>query len=343
MSRLVTARRATLFSVVAFAFVSINTASAQQTTPQTDAVNAAATQSAPANPMPQTSPMQNPSVAESWGHQVSPASHLMDFAGRGPGTLLQWSYGTSFSGGPDLSEPLVTDRPDFTEASSTVGNGVLQIEAGYTYTTDSDGGETVRSNSWGEPLFRYGMFAEWFEWRLAVFPVDERSNIAGTRNSNSGVEDLYFGAKIGLTPQEGILPEMAILPQMTIPTGSNEFSSGELQPGVNWLYSWELCEDVSLAGSTQFNRAIDDTGHAYTEWAQSIATGLSLTEDVSVYGEWYALFPNSADTAKPEHYMNGGFAVLMGNDVQWDIRAGFGLNSAADDFFVGTGLSLRFH
>ncbi|MGE3408748.1 MAG: hypothetical protein AB7I37_18160 [Pirellulales bacterium] len=40
------------------------------------------------------------------------------------GTLFQWSYGTSFSGGPDLSEPIVTDRPDFTEASVTVGQGV---------------------------------------------------------------------------------------------------------------------------------------------------------------------------------------------------------------------------
>ena len=34
-------------------------------------------------------------------------------------TLLQWSYGTSFEGGPDLYEPLVTDRPDFTESSVT--------------------------------------------------------------------------------------------------------------------------------------------------------------------------------------------------------------------------------
>src|SRR5262245_53064759 len=39
-------------------------------------------------------------------------------------TLFQWSYGTSFSGGPNLDEPLVTDRPDFTEASVTVGRGV---------------------------------------------------------------------------------------------------------------------------------------------------------------------------------------------------------------------------
>ena len=58
---------------------------------------------------------------------------------------MQWSYGTSFSGGPDLDEPLVTDRPDFTEASSTVGRGVAQLEFGYTYTYNDDAGQAVRT------------------------------------------------------------------------------------------------------------------------------------------------------------------------------------------------------
>ena len=39
----------------------------------------------------------------------------------------------------NLSEPLITDRPDFTEASSTVGYGVTQFELGYTYAFDNDG------------------------------------------------------------------------------------------------------------------------------------------------------------------------------------------------------------
>jgi len=29
--------------------------------------------------------------------------------------------------------------------------------------------------------------------------------------------------------------------------------------------------------------------------------------------------------------------------VQWDVRAGVGLNDAADDYFVGTGLSVRMY
>jgi hypothetical protein len=55
------------------------------------------------------------------------------------------------------------------------------------------------------------------------------------------------------------------------------------------------------------------------------------------------LSPISADTNRPQHYFNGGFTYLFNNDVQWDIRAGVGLNEAADNFFAGTGLSLRYY
>jgi len=60
------------------------------------------------------------------------------------------------------------------------------------------------------------------------------------------------------------------------------------------------------------------------------------------YTEWFAVFPDSADTQQTEHYFNGGFTYLISNDIQWDVRAGTGLNDAADDFFVGTGVSIRF-
>jgi hypothetical protein len=54
------------------------------------------------------------------------------------------------------------------------------------------------------------------------------------------------------------------------------------------------------------------------------------------------LAPCSADTNHTEHYFNGGFSLRLTNDIQWDFRAGVGLNDAADDFFTGTGLSVRF-
>ncbi len=256
-----------------------------------------------------------------------------------PGTLFQWSYGNSFSGGPDLNAPLVTDRPDFTEASSTVGRRVAQLEFGYTYISDNDGIDQTIGHSYPEMLLRYGVFYNWLEFRAAWNYANEVVNSVNT----AGSEDLYLGFKIGLTPQEGCLPEMSLIPQMTVPTGHDAFSADEVLPGVNWIYGWEINDFISTAGSTQFNRAIDATTiAAYTEWAQSWTVAYSLGERLGGYTEWFALFPTSADTAKPEHYYNGGFTYLVSDDIQWDIRAGVGLNDAADDYFVGTGLSVRF-
>lgn len=183
------------------------------------------------------------------------------------------------------------------------------------------------------------MLAEWLEFRVGWNYAGEDDGFLET----SGAEDLYLGFKIGLTPQAGFLPEMALIPQTTVPTGHHAYTADEVLPGMNWIYGWELNERISTAGSTQFNRTIDDgSDTAYTEWAQSWTVGYSLADRLGAYTEWFALIPHSAGTEPNQHYFNGGFTFLISNDAQWDIRAGIGLNDSADDFFVGTGLSLRF-
>jgi hypothetical protein len=51
-------------------------------------------------------------------------------------------------------EPLVTDRPDFTESSSAVGSGVVQLESGLTY-ADFRGGFDI--TTFPEILARWGV------------------------------------------------------------------------------------------------------------------------------------------------------------------------------------------
>ncbi len=245
-------------------------------------------------------------------------------------------------GGPNLNEPLVTDRPDFTEASSTVGKGVTQLEFGYTCTYNNDAGTSVRDHSVGEPLLRYGLFDDWLELRIGLFPLEQQSTTGGVANAARGTGDLYTGFKLGLTPQQGLLPEVALIAQMNLPTGSSAFTSSRIEPGLNWNYSWEINDFISTAGSTQGNRRIDETtGQDYLEMAQSWTFAFSCTEALGAYTEWFALIPNGADTALTEHYFTGGFTCLISNDLQFDIRAGVGLTAAADDYFVGTGFSIR--
>ena len=263
----------------------------------------------------------------------------------GPSTLFRWSYEE-----PDdepetskLDEPLVTDRPDFTEASTTVGQGVAQLELGYTYTSDRNNGDSMAEHSFGEPLLRYGVGADWFELRFALRPTHVRQSVGGVTQTDSGVSDLYLGVKLALTAQQGIFPEMALVPQMTVPTGSRAFTNDEVLAGVNWLYSWDVTDELSIAGSSQFNRSLDDSGDSYIQFAQSLSAGYAFTDELGAYAEWYVLTPASSSAAPTEHYIDGGFTVLLNNDVQWDIRAGKGVSSAAADYFVGTGLSVRFH
>ncbi len=255
------------------------------------------------------------------------------------GSLFRWSAAPSAGELAQPDEPLVTDRPDFTEASSVVGLGVLQIESGYTYTYDNEAGDRTIGHSYPESLFRYGILANWLEFRLAMNYGDENSNGI----SSVGADDLYLGFKIGLTPQEGLRPEMAIIPQMTVPTGSSERTDGKVLAGLNWLYGWDINDFFSTAGSTQFNKSLDQvTGESYTQWAQSWTIGYSLTERLGGYTEYYGFYPSGAETQQVEHYFDGGLTYLINNDIQYDIRAGKGLNDAADDYFFGTGLTIRF-
>jgi hypothetical protein len=169
------------------------------------------------------------SCGQEWGSLMEEAAYVQSSAeeaencgppfGEGRKTLLQWSYGTRFGGGPDLDKPLVTDRPDFTEASSTVGRGVVQLEYGYTYFYDRSGQQTTRLHSFGEPLLRIGLGADWFEFRVATNYLSETRRDDTGSVSDHGFDDLYLGVKLGLTPQEGILPEVAIAPALLLPTG----------------------------------------------------------------------------------------------------------------------------
>lgn len=66
---------------------------------------------------------------------------------------------------------MATDRPDVTEASSTVGAGVLQLETGYTYVRDRSDIKVSQSHSFPETLFRYGTPIDWLAFGSPRTPL----------------------------------------------------------------------------------------------------------------------------------------------------------------------------
>lgn len=262
-------------------------------------------------------------------------------------TLFEWAVGKKGNDGPNGGEEediIATDRPDFTEASSTVGQGRVQLETGYTFVYDNEGGAKVYTHSYPEALLRIGLFAEWFELRLGWNYFTERTTDPTFAQTLWGSGDLYLGTKLFLTEQKGCLPESSFLVQTFLPLGHSAFSADTLLPGVNYLYGWDINDFLSAGASTQANRRRDAVGHSYVEFAQSLTIGYTLTDRLRAYTEGFALIPTGArdGVTGPEPYFNGGFTYLVTNNFQLDLRAGVGLNSHAADYFTGAGASIRY-
>src|SRR5262245_10367572 len=106
-------------------------------------------------------------TAESENGSSSSPRTLMAWSGAGKEPKAEDSDANSGADSEKSEEkPIESDRPDFTEASSTVGKGRIQLEAGYTYIRDRPGSVTTHSHSYPEALLRIGALAEWLEFRL---------------------------------------------------------------------------------------------------------------------------------------------------------------------------------
>lgn len=256
-------------------------------------------------------------------------------------TCFQWSGIEPVEEEPEFDR-IITDRPHFSEASNLVGLGTIQLETGFTYFYNDDGGQKTALHSFPEPLLRMGLFAEWFEFRLAYNYLIENTSSALGSNRASGSDDIYLGAKIALTEQAGFLPEMAIFPQMRVPTGARVFSNEQVLPGFNLAYSWMLNDWIELECNTQLNRRRDDSTHYYMEFIQTANIEYDLSDRWGAFTEWIMFAPCGAITAQTQHYLHGGFVYFVTLNIQLDAHVGFGLSQAADDLaFTGVGASFR--
>jgi hypothetical protein len=266
-------------------------------------------------------------------------------ASRGPRKLLAWqgSVDDPNAGEEGLyGDRIITDRPHLAEAASTVGLGRVQVETGYTYFTDGSGGTSTQTQSFPEPLFRIGLFREWFEFRLQYNYFHEQTDTATTRTVLQGSDDLYVGAKIGLVEQAGILPELTIFPQMRTPTGGPAFTAGEVLPGMNFVYAWRVTERFEIECNTNVNRRRNPgLDHFYTEYLQTFNFEYDLMEQVMLFNEFVIFSPVGGINVPGQAYSHGGLHYFLLPNLQIDVHAAVGLNGAADDFFGGSGVSCR--
>ncbi len=247
-----------------------------------------------------------------------------------------------------LTEPIVTDRPDFTESTQAVPRGRFQLEAGYTFTNDHERGVTTTDHAFPELLLRIGLADEWelrlgwAGWSLGEEMFRERNEHGRhvSRNEHTdGGADMTLGFKRHLWDQEGWRPDFGVIGELSLPTGSGEKSSGDVDPAVKLLWAYDLTDRLSVAGNVNLGVPRSARGR-FVQSAASLSFGYAWTDWLGSYVEYFGIYPNDrgSDAA---HYLNGGFTFPVNDNLQFDIRAGVGLNEEADDFFSGVGFSVR--
>ncbi len=247
-----------------------------------------------------------------------------------------------------MAEPLITDRPDFTESTDAIPAGHFQLEAGYTFTYDREHTDRVRDHAAPEFLLRIGVVDDvelrvgWqgYSWTENQFVTRTRAGRRVTGEDwTDGAHDLSIGFKLKLLEQDGLVPHFGILASMNIPVGSDVVSPGDVEPGAILLWAYDLTDEVALAGNVGFASLVD-AGDRFFQTSASLSLAVALTEQLGGYVEYFGLYPNAEDS-DAAHSLNVGLTYLINNNFQIDWRIGGGLNEEADDFFTGVGFAWR--
>ncbi len=233
------------------------------------------------------------------------------------------------------ADPLVTDRPDFTESAVTVRPGRVQLEAGYTFGRNGD----ASSHTFGEVLLRIGALSR-IEIRVGLNSyavTDSRSD------AERGFEDVSLGAKISLLDPpphfELFRPAVALLVGTSLPTGADGFGGEGLWPETKLALAWGLSERVSLG--TNLNIAsVQTNGDRFAQFSGSLALGVALSDRLGTFAELFGFAsgnPQGLDTG----FLNGGATFLAHDNVQLDARAGIGFDNREPNYFLGLGFAWR--
>lgn len=216
-----------------------------------------------------------------------------------------------------FAQPLITDRPDFTESGVVVPLGSVQLEAGATWTRTGD--DEVSSGP--EALVRWAPFQR-VEFRFGL-PDYSAGDVEGWG-------DASLGTKIQVGPSGAW--DVAAIVEASLPTGDDALSSGRIDPLLILIAGRDV-GPVGIGMQGEVNWSEDGLGQAAT-----LVAGLGLNDWLGTFLEAAISVDPKADAALILHH---GYTFLLTPTLQFDIHAGIGLTEAAPDGLIGAGLSVR--
>ncbi len=241
-------------------------------------------------------------------------------------------------------EPLVTDRPDLTDASVTVGHMRLQAEFGLLW--ERLEGKTADFDYLSVPiLLRYGIGGD-FELRLetaSLSGVHTLLTCCGPR-WKSGFSPIDIGFKYHFKDagEASLDPSMGAIVMIGLPSGTKEFRSDAAGLMFKLALDFDLAPGIGLGPNFGFLNEEDDLSERFTAALVSASLGFDLAAGAGAFAEFSFESAGSSEDGSIL-ILDGGFTYLFSDNAQYDIALGKAVRGeGVPDFFLTTGLSLRF-
>jgi len=218
-----------------------------------------------------------------------------------------------------------TDRPDVTPY--TVPKGSLQLENGIAWTGD----ESARDFDLTESLVRVGVGST-TEVRIGV--PDYFYRLGKTIAPQSGFGDLLIGVKQRLGEVGGF--DIAVVPAVTFPTGARGWSSGGIDPQLEFPWQRELSRRWSISGTVGAFDLTEDGRRKPVGECQ-----IELEREIGKRDDAFVEFQGFDGVGPANHSLQIGGGHKLKPNQRLDYFVVVGLSRAATNFAAGIGFSFR--
>ena len=236
----------------------------------------------------------------------------------------------------EITDAIITDRPNATESPNTVPKSTIQVETGAFFEAYEANGTKAETIGYNTTLVRYGLFDN-FELRLGWNFEEIRTTVGGVKldNVETGLSPLLAGLKVEIVEEKGLIPKIGLLVHMALPfTASDDFRPQTT--GVDFRLS--LGHTLSDKSSIAYNLGAkwgDDSSVA--NYLYTLVYGYSITEKL---GSYFEIYGDASKANKPNHFWDAGITYLISNVIQADATIGKSFTEG-QDIFVSAGLSFR--
>ena len=227
-----------------------------------------------------------------------------------------------------INAQIVTDRPDQTESSSTVGSGNLQLESGFLIGFEGSGSFSTRQILLPTTLFRYGL-TKGIEIRvLSQYETNKIEN-----NTIQGISDIQIGTKIQIL-KNSKNTEIAFVSHLILPSGTKELTNDKFGTVNKIAFSHRLKENIGLGYNVGYNNFGDGAG----DLTYSMSLAIGINDRVNAYIEPYGVFTNLEDFVLN---FDSGITYLVNETLQFDFSFGTGINQRMNYLSIGCSWLLK--